>query len=194
MRVGRVHHLELGFVFATAAFGRNVERHLVARNHLQMQHRRRVVLGIQPRKGGVGQDRGAQLVFGVQIGAAHAFIDHFLQRPVRIQHAVLPPFDDDGDDAGILTDRPVPLGTHPAVGQDLRDGVLGGRALLFLIRIAQRADIIHRVKIADILQRVGDAFDDVVFRDRDGHDEAFCAGRIAPAFTGKAAMFKRRRD
>jgi hypothetical protein len=70
----------------------------------------------------------AQLVVRMVIGATHAFVDHVLDAhggvvPAHV-HADL---EEDGDDAGVLADRPVALGTHARVDQDLRDGVLGGR-------------------------------------------------------------------
>jgi hypothetical protein len=59
----------------------------------------------------------------------------------------------------------VAFGAHAAVGQDLGDGVLGRRALFGLVGFAQRADVVHRVEVADVLQRVGDAFDQIFFPD-----------------------------
>ena len=63
----------------------------------------------------------------------------------------------------------MPLGTHSAVGQYLRDGVFGCWRLLGLISVAQRADIIHGVEVTDILQRVGDALDQISIADDYGH-------------------------
>jgi hypothetical protein len=151
------------------SLGRDVDRDGRARHHLQMQHAGRIVLRVAAGERRIGQDRGAQLVLRMEIGAAHALIDHFLQGPVGFQPAILPPFDEDGDDAGILADRPMPLGAHPAVGQDLRDRVLRRRALFGLIGNAQRADIVHRVIVADELQCVGDALDQIGFADDGGH-------------------------
>src|SRR3546814_6099908 len=63
---------------------------------------------------------------------------------------------------------PVPLGAHAAVRQYLRHRVLrGGRHFAF-VRGAERADIVHRMEIADVLERVGDRFDEVVFADDHG--------------------------
>jgi len=70
----------------------------------------------------------------------------------------------------------MPFGAHAAVGEDLRDRVLGGRALLGLVGFAERPDVVHRVIIADVLQGVGDTFDQVVFAD--GHH--FGHGLSAP--------------
>ncbi len=52
------------------------------------------------------------------------------------------------------------------VGQDLRDRILGGRALLRLVGAGQAADVVRRVVVADVLQRGGDAFDQVGLADR----------------------------
>jgi hypothetical protein len=62
--VAGVHHLELGLVLAAAALGRDVDRNRVARDHLDRQHAGRVVAGVAAGEGGIGQDRGAQLVLG----------------------------------------------------------------------------------------------------------------------------------
>jgi hypothetical protein len=79
----------------------------------------------------------------------------------------LAPFDEDVDDAGVLADRAVAFGAHAAVGQDLGDRILRRRALFGFIGFAQRADIIHRVIVADELQGIGDAVDQVLLAD--GH-------------------------
>ena len=169
--VAGIHHLELGLVLAAAALRRDVDRDRVAGHHLDREDAGRVVARVAAREGGIGEDRGAQFVVGVVVGAAHAFIDDVLQGAGRIEAAVLAPFDEHIDDAGVLADRAVPFGAHPAVGQDLRDRVLRRRALFRLVGIAQRADIIHRVVIADELQRVGDAVDQIVLAD--GHHRPF---------------------
>ncbi len=163
--VAGVHHLELRFVFAAAAFGRNIDRYLVARHHRDSQHAGRVVAGVAAGECRVRKHRGAKFVFRVQVGLAHTFIDDFLERQARFQSAFLPPFDHHIDDAGILADRAVALGTHPAVGQDLRDRVLGGRTLFSIVGLTQRADVIHWMIVADILQRIGHAFDKIRFTD-----------------------------
>jgi len=122
----------------------------------------RVVLGILARESGIAQDRGAQAIFGVQISAPHAFIDDILHRPaIIVQPALHAPFDEDVDDAGVLANRAMPLRAHAAVGQDLRNGVLGRRASLGLIGFAECADIIHRVIVTDELERVGHALDQI---------------------------------
>jgi hypothetical protein len=171
-RIAGIHHLELGLVFRAAALGRDIDVDLAARHHVDMQHAGRVVARVAAGEGRIGQHAGAQLVVGVVVGAAHALIDHILQRLFGFQTAVLAPFDEDVDDAGVLADRAVPFGAHAAVGQDLRDGILGRRALLHLIGVTQRADVIHRVIIGDVLQRVGHALDQIVFANGHhiGHD------------------------
>src|SRR3546814_15912211 len=69
----------------------------------------------------------------------------------------------DLDDARVLADRAVPLGAHAAVRQYLRHRVLRGGRDFALIGPAQCADIVHRMEIADVLERVGDRFDQIVF-------------------------------
>jgi hypothetical protein len=54
-----------------------------------------------------------------------------------------------------------PVCAHLAVGQDLRNRVLGGRALLALVGAGQVGDVVGRVVVADVLQRGGDGFDQV---------------------------------
>ena len=161
--VARVHHLELGLVLAAPALGGDIDADRVARHHLDRQHARGIVARVAAGEGRIGEDAGAQLVVRVVIGLPHPLIDHVLQAALAVQAAVLPPFDEHIDDAGILADRPVPFGAHPAVGQDLRDRILGCRALLCLVGLAQRADVIHRVVVGDELQRVGHAFDEIIF-------------------------------
>ena len=63
----------------------------------------------------------------------------------------------------------MPFGAHPAIGQNLRNGILRGWGLFCLIGFTQGPDIIHRVEIADILQRVSDAVDQIGVADNDSH-------------------------
>src|SRR3546814_19748070 len=62
--------------------------------------------------------------------------------------------------------RPVALGAHPRVDQDLRDRVLRSRAFLALVSRRAVRDVVHRVVVADVLQRVGDALDEIFLLDR----------------------------
>src|SRR5699024_6352516 len=73
-----------------------------------------------------------------------------------------------GDDAGVLADRPVAFGAHARIDQDLRHRVLRRRRLLALVRGGEVPDVIHRVVIADVLQRVGDGLDEVLLPDHGG--------------------------
>ena len=59
----------------------------------------------------------------------------------------------------------MPLGTHPAVDENLRNGVLGRRSLLVLVGARKVGDEVCRVVVADVLQRVGHAADYVVLLD-----------------------------
>ena len=77
-RIAGVHHLELGLVLAAAALGRHVNGDLAARHQIDMQHARGVVPGVAAGEGGVGEHAGAQLVLGIEVGAAHTVIHHVL--------------------------------------------------------------------------------------------------------------------
>ena len=57
---------------------------------------------------------------------------------------------------------------HLAVGQDLRDGIFGRRALLALVGTGQVRNEISGVVVADVLQSGSDRFNQVVLADR-GH-------------------------
>ena len=111
---------------------------------------------------GSATTRGAQRVVGVVVAAAHAFVDGVVQAAGEAVPAhVHADFEEHVDDAGVLADRAVAGGAHLAVGQDLRDRVLGGRALLALVGARQVGDVVGRVVVADVLQGGGDGFDEV---------------------------------
>ena len=149
-----------------------------------MQNARRVVLGIAAGESRVSEHRCAQLVVGVKVSPAHTFVDHLLQRGRRVfQPAIHAPLDKDIDDARVLANRAMPLCAHPAVGQDLRDGILCGRRPFCLICVTQRADIIHRVEVADILQRVGDTIDQICIADNYCHGDPRVS--MAPAHNAR---------
>src|SRR5690606_21843933 len=123
------------------ALGCDDHVHPVARHDLDVAHGRSVVAGVHALAGPVGQDRGAQLVVRVVVGATHALVDHVLHAHGRVipthVHADL---EEHGDDAGVLADRAVALGAHARVDQDLRHRVLGRGRFLALVGGGEVAD------------------------------------------------------
>ena len=165
-RVRRIQHHEFGLVLRATALGSDLHFDRAAGDQIEMHDGRRVVLGILSRPGGVGNDRSAQRVVGVRIGAPHAFVDHGGQPhrdafPAHV-HADL---DEGDDDAGILADRSMALGAHARIGENLRDRVLRRRRLLCRVRIGKRLDVVDGVIVGDVLQCVGDAGDEIFLPD-----------------------------
>ena len=173
--IGGIQHREFRLRLGAAALGGDVDLELVARHQLDADHRRRVVLGVLAAEVGFIEHRGAQLVVGIQVGPAHAFVDRVLERILEVETHAHADFQEDVDDARVLADRPVALGAHARVGEDLRDRVLRRRRLLALIGAAQGADVIGGMVVGDELQRVGDALDDVGPADQ-GHGKRFTVG------------------
>jgi hypothetical protein len=102
----------------------------------------------------------------MQIGAAHALVDHVLERHLRIPAHVHAHVGEHHDDAGVLADRPASLRTEARVGEDLGDGIARRRRFLQLVGLAQRVDVVRRMVIGDVLQGVGDAVDEILLPDR----------------------------
>ncbi len=147
-----------------------------------MDDRWRVVPGVGPLSGRVGENRSAQLVVRVEIRPAHALIHHFGHRHRRIGPAdVHADVDEGDDDAGVLAHRTMALGTEARVGEDLRDRVLRRGRRLGFIGTAQCLDIIERVIIGNVLQRVGDALDQIFLPDR-GHGPGVASGGLSRRF------------
>src|SRR5690606_18692537 len=73
--------------------------------------------------------------------------------------------EEDGDDAGVLADRPMALGAHARVDQDLRHRVLRRGRFLALVRGGEVPDVVDGVVVRDVLQGVGDALDEVFLLD-----------------------------
>ena len=69
-------------------------------------------------------------------------------------------------DARVLADRPMALGRHPRVHQDLRHRILRRWRGFALPGFVPRPDVVGRVVIRDVLQGVGDALDEVILLDR----------------------------
>src|SRR5690606_18916746 len=110
------------------------------------------------------------------VGAAHALVDHVLHAHGRVVPAhVHADLQEHGDDAGVLADRAVAFGAHARVDQDLRHRVLGRGRFLALPGGGEVADVVDRVVVADVLQRVGDGLDQVLLAD--GHRDVRRAGR-----------------
>src|SRR3569833_1008435 len=159
-------HGELGLVFRAAAFCRHLDVYGIAGDDLVVDDRGSVVLGVFPDAFGWADYRGTQYVVWIQVGSPDALVHQVgdaqgrragVASPANI-HADL---HEHGHDAGVLANRPASLGAHAAVGEDLGDGVLCRRALLQLVGPAEGGDVIERVVVADVLQRVGYALDEI---------------------------------
>ena len=168
--VAGVEHDQLGLVLAAAAFGRHGDVHMVARHDLGEDHGGCVVFGVFAVEVGVRHDGGTQRVVRLVVATAHTFVDGVFQAAGEtVELHVHAHFQEHVDDAGVLANRAVPDGAHLAVGQDLCNGVLGGRALLAGIGAGQVRNEVGGVVVADVLQGGGDRFNQVVLFDEGGH-------------------------
>src|SRR5581483_818939 len=145
----------------------NLDLDLVPGNELHADHGGGVVLRVPAAEIRLVQHRGAQLVFRIEVGAAHALVDRLLEI-VEVQAHPGADLQEHVDDAGVLADRAMAFRAHPRIGEDLRDRVLRRRRLLALVGAAERADVIGGVVIRNKLQRVRDALHQV-FRAEDRH-------------------------
>ena len=133
-----------------------------------MDHCRRVVARVAALEGRWIDDGCAQLVVGPVVGGTDALVDHLIQGqcdvigPTQL-HA---DFAEHRDDTGVLADRPVALGTHARIDQNLFDGVFGCGALLALIGSGHGRNEVGRVVVRDVLEGVGDALDHIGLTDR----------------------------
>src|SRR4249919_3645045 len=57
------------------------------------------------------------------------------------------------------------FGAHAAVDEDLGNGVFGGVGLLALVGFGEAGDVVHRVVVADVLERAGNAGDEIFLAD-----------------------------
>ena len=106
------------------------------------------------------------------VSATHAFVDGIVQAAGKTFEAhAHADFEKHIHDAGVLANRAVAGGAHFAVGQDLRDRVFGGSALLALVGARQVSNVVSRVVIADVLQRGCDGFNQIVLCNA-GHKNA----------------------
>jgi hypothetical protein len=106
----------------------------------------------------------------MRVAAAHTLVDHVGDAHGRaVPPHVHADLHEHRHDARVLADGPVAFGAHAAVGENLRDRVLRRGALFEFIGAAERLDVVERMVVADVLQRVGNALDQVFLFD-DGHD------------------------
>jgi hypothetical protein len=66
---------------------------------------RGVVARIPPPEDRIGDDRGPQRILRIEIGAPDPLVDNGLKAFIARERAGLSPFDEDGDNARVLTDR-----------------------------------------------------------------------------------------
>ena len=171
----------------TAALGGDVHLDRIAGHDFVMNHAGGIVVGVFARAVGIVEDRCAQDVIGMQVGAANALVANVGQRHVGLPLHVHADAQEYGDDAGILANRAMAHRAHARIDQDLRDGVARGRVLLAPVSLVHAADKVQRVVIGNVLQRVGNAVDQIVLLDG-GHVER--AGRDYGYFNHRASSRK----
>src|SRR5690606_12592271 len=79
-------------------------------------------------------------------------------------------FDERDGDSGVLTDRAPPLGSHPRIHQDLRNGISGRIRPLPDVGAVQCPDVVGRMKAGNVLECVRDTFDEIALIDHVAHD------------------------
>ena len=130
----------------------------------------RVVFGVFPLELWIGDDGGAQAVVRVVVRATHTFVDGVGNAPREVLEAhIHADFEEHVDDAGVLANRTMTLGTHFRVGQDLRNRVFSRWRGFGLIGASQMLDVILRVVVANELQRSGNGFNEIGVLDGRGH-------------------------
>jgi hypothetical protein len=133
-----------------------------------MDDGRRVVFRILSAECRIGDDRCAEDVVRLQIGPSDTFVDHVGDGHGRVPAHVHANLEEDDHDTGVLAERAMSFGAHARVRENLRDRVLCGGRLLFLVRGTERGDVVERMEIRDVLQSVLDALDEIVLLDH-GH-------------------------
>ncbi len=167
--VRRFECCELDLVLGAAALGRDMDLDRLAGDQLDMEHRRRVVARVAPLEDRIRHDRGAQRIGLGTPGAAHRLVGDLLHGAVRLHPRAHADLHEDLRRAGVLAHRPLAERRHARVGEDLRHGVPRRRALLARMGRGEVLDIIRGMVMRDILQRAGDALDQILLADQ-GHE------------------------
>ena len=149
-----------------------------------MNHGGGVVFGVGALAGRISQHRGAQGVVGVGVGTAHAFVDHFLHAHAALPLHIHAHFEKHGGNAGVLADGAVAFGTHAAVDQNLRHGVFSGGVFFFFPSLGERLDVVYRMVIADKLESIGNALNEIFLLD-DSHGRFLGGGRCLGGLLSK---------
>src|SRR5690554_47821 len=87
------------------------------------------------------------------VGAAHAFVDHIVQRHVALELHIHTDVHEHGNDTGVLADRAMALGAHAGVNQNLGHGILGLLGLFLLVGLVHGLNEILGVVVGNKLQR-----------------------------------------
>ena len=116
----------------------------------------------------------------MRVGPAYTFVDHLIQRQFTVPLHVHADVYKHGHNAGVLAQRPVPLGTHARIDQNLGHGIPGRLGLFPLVGFMNRVNEILGVVIGNELQRVRYAFNQVVLADygRYGGSSDFQEARV----------------
>ena len=167
-RVGRVQHRELGLGFRAAALGGDVYLERVAGHDFVVDHTGGIIAGILARAVRVLENRGPQHVIGILISAPNPLVAHVADRQLRIPLHLHADAQEHGDDTGVLADWAMPQRAHARIDQDLRNRIARRRVFLALVGFVHGSNEVQRVIVGNVLQRVGDAFDQIVLLDN-GH-------------------------
>ena len=98
----------------------------------------------------------------MRVSPAHTLVDHLGHRQLSIPLHIHTNFKEHGNDTRVLTDRPVPLGTHTRIDKDLRHGIPRGRVLLPLVCLVHGLHKIQWMIVGNKLQGVCNAVNKIV--------------------------------
>ena len=88
------------------------------------------------------------------IAPAHPLIDHILKAQLSIPAHIHAHGNQDVNNAGVLTDRPLANSAHPRVNQHLSKGRLCRRRFFLLPRLTHGTNKVRWMVVGDVLQRI----------------------------------------
>ena len=155
-----IQHGHFRFVLGSATLGRDRDINGITRHNRVVNNRRRVVFGIDRLPAGRPRLKHADVV-GMGVRATNAFVDHVVQRHFGIPSDIHADLNEDGHNAGVRQIGRLPM-AHIRELMRICAMDLGCLRLFTLIGLTNALDEVLGVVVANELQRIGNAVNQIV--------------------------------